>query len=169
MRDLRRYIFEYFGDKPAQRQVVELIISLGLSVKDDGIYLDKLKIPYSSLAEVAKVDRRVVVSAIESIRRDSFLKGFFERLLPAGPFLRDVARDIGYTVLIVIPYRDQPGIIAGVSTILAKHGINIVQIIAEAPQLKEVQKMYIVVEGDIPGEVINEIKKLDFIDTLQIM
>jgi len=29
--------------------------------------------------------------------------------------------------------------------------------------------MYIVVEGDIPGEVINEIKKLDFIDTLQIM
>ena len=169
MENLLEYVWNYFRDKPAQKSVIEFLINYGLSVKDGNIYLGEIKIPFSSIADVVGVDRRVVVSAVKSIEEDEYLKNFFGKLLPAGPFLRDVARDIGYTVLIVIPYRDQPGIIAGVSTILAKHSINIVQIIAEAPQLKEVQKMYIVVEGGVPGEVINEIKKLDFIDTLQIM
>ena len=169
MINLLELLWEAFKDKPAQKAVVELLVKYGLSVKEGNVYLGDIKIPFSSLAEVAGVDRRVVASAIKSIEENEFLRSFFGKLLPAGPFLKDVARDIGYTVLVIIPTRDQPGIIAGVSTILAKRNINIVQIIAEAPQLMTVQKMYIVVEGDVPGDVLNEIKNLEFVETLQIM
>ncbi len=89
--------------------------------------------------------------------------------MPAGPFLKDVAKEMGYSVIVIVPTKDQPGIIAGVSSILAEHGINIVQIIAEAPQLIKVQKMYVIVEGKVPGNVIEKINDLEFIDTLQLM
>lgn len=158
-----------FKDKPAQSSVVELLVKYGLAVREGNIYLGDIKIPHSSIAEAAGVDRRVVASTIKSIEENDFLRNFFSKLLPAGPFLRDVARDIGYTVLVIIPTRDQPGIVAGVSTILARRNINIVQIIAEAPELMAVQKMYVVVEGDVPGDVLNEIKNLEFVESLQIM
>ncbi len=169
MINLLEMLWESFRDKPAQKAVIDLLVKYGLSVRDGQVYLGEIRIPFSSLAEVAGVDRRVVASAIKSIEENDFLRRFFSRLLPAGPFLKDVARDIGYTVLVIIPTRDQPGIIAGVSTILAKRNINIVQIIAEAPQLMDLQKMYIVVEGDVPGDVLNEIKNLEFVESLQIM
>ena len=169
MINLQEYLLKVFRDRPAQRHVVEVLIKYGLSVRDGNIYLGDIKIPYSSIAEVAGVDRRVVASAIKTIEGDVNLKSFFMKLLPAGPFLKDVARDIGYTVLIIIPTRDQPGIIAGVSSILAENDINIVQIIAEAPPLMEIQKMYIIVEGNVPGDVINKIRKLEFVDSLQII
>ncbi|HIE37208.1 TPA: ACT domain-containing protein [Candidatus Geothermarchaeota archaeon] len=169
MINLLDILWEVFKDKPGQKAVVDLLIKYGLSVRDGNIYLGDIRIPFSSLAEAAEVDRRVIASTVKSIEDNPSLKRFFNRLLPAGPFLRDVARDIGYTVLVIIPTRDQPGIIAGVSTILARRNINIVQIIAEAPQLIKVQKMYIVVEGEVPGDVLNEIKDLEYVESLQIM
>jgi len=168
LKDLPSYIDEVFRDRPAQKRVVEALVNYGLSVRSGRIYLGDIKIPFSSLAEALGVDRRVVQSAVEYIGRDEWLSNFFERLLPAGPFLRDVARLLGYSVLSITPRRDQPGIIAGVSGVLARHGVNIVQVIAESPYLKEAQKLYIITEGSVPGSAIEEISGLEFIESIEI-
>lgn len=161
-------IDEIFREKPGRREVAKLLIKMGISVKNRELYLGNVKIPYISIASALGVDRRVVVSTIDEILRDDELRFFFQNLLPAGPFLRDVARNMGYTCLTIVPHRDQPGILAAITSIIAKYNVNIVQVIAEDPRLYPVQKVYIVVEGDVPGGAISEIMKLDFIKSLQI-
>jgi hypothetical protein len=66
----------------------------------------------------------------------------------------------------VVPYKDQPGILSSISTILAEAGLNIVQVIAEEPHLTDEQKLYIIVEGEVPGEIINKISRLDIVKNL---
>jgi len=159
-------IYKVFKGKSRQLEVVKLLIRYGLSVKSGEIYLDNLKVTYSSVASALSIDRRVVVEAIKTIEKDEFLREFFSKLKPAGPFLIGVGKLLGYTTLIVVPYRDQPGIISSISSILADANINIVQVVAEEPHLTDEQKLYIIVEGDVPGEIINKISKLDIVKNL---
>ena len=161
-------IDEIFRDKPAQKEVAKLLLKMGISVKGRDLYLGNLKIPYKSVADALGIDRRVVIHTINEILKDDILRFFYQNLLPAGPFLRDVARDMGYTCLTIVPHRDQPGILAAITSIIAKYNVNIVQVIAEDPELYPTQKVYIVVEGELPGEAISEIMKLEFIKSLQI-
>ncbi len=159
-------ITEIFHGKGRQLEVVKLLIKYGLSVRGGSIYLEDIRVPYSSIASVLSVDRRVVVEAIKTIEKDPVLKEFFDKLRPAGPFLIGVSRLLGYTTLIVVPYKDQPGILSSISTILARAGLNIVQVIAEEPHLTDEQKLYIIVEGEVPGEIINKISRLDIVKNL---
>ena len=159
-------ISKVFRGKNRQLEVVKLLIKYGLSVREGRIYLDNLRIGYSSIASALSIDRRVVVEAIKTIEKDSFLSDFFRNLKPAGPFLIGVGKLLGYTTLIVVPYRDQPGIISSISSILADADINIVQVVAEEPHLTDEQKLYIIVEGEVPGEIINKISKLDIVKNL---
>lgn len=159
-------ISKVFRGRSRQLEVVKLLIKYGLSVKDGGVYLDNLRITYSSIASALSIDRRVVVEAIKTIEKDNFLYEFFKNLKPAGPFLIGVSRLLGYTTLIIVPYRDQPGIISSISSILADANINIVQVVAEEPHLTDEQKLYIIVEGEVPGEIINRISKLDIVKNL---
>jgi len=46
--------------------------------------------------------------------------------------------------------------------------VNIVQVIAESPYLKEAQKLYIITEGSVPGSAIEEISGLEFIESIEI-
>ena len=161
-------IIKLFKGKEKQLDVVKLLIKYGLSIKDYNIYLGNIKIAYSSIATSLNIDPRVVVETIKNIKRDPFLKKFFENLLPAGPFLRNVSKMLGYTTLIIVPYEDRPGIISQTSQILAEKNINIVQVIAEEPHLTEEQKLYIIVEGEVPGDIINKISKIEYIKNIVI-
>ncbi len=159
-------ILEVFRGRDRQLEVVKLLIRYGLSVREGVVYLDTVKIPYSSIASALSIDRRVVVEAIKTLEGDSVLREFFTELRPAGPFLIGVSRLLGYTTLIVVPYRDQPGILSSISSILADAGLNIVQVIAEEPHLTDEQKLYIIVEGEVPGDIINRISRLDIVKNL---
>ena len=161
-------INKLFKDKDKQFEVVKLMLKYGLSVRDGYIYIGDIKIPFSSIADTINIDRRVVVSTVQTIEQDELLKMFFRDLRPAGPFLRYVSKMLGYTTLIIVPFEDKPGIIASISSILAERNINIVQVIAEEPHLTREQKLYIIVEGDVPGDVINKISKLDFVKNIII-
>lgn len=146
------------GDKKSK--VIRYLIKYGLSVNENGeILCGSIKIPYSSLARAAEVDRRTVRKAVEEILNVPHLKSFFSRIEPAGPSLRKVARLLGYRCLIIEPIRDQPGILALVSSALAKRNINIIQVIAEDPNIYPQQKLYVITEGEVPGEVIDELLK----------
>ncbi len=162
------YIEEKFRDKPSQRNVVNILVRHGIAVRNGKLYLGDIKISYSAIAKVANVDRRVVLATISTIMDDPKLNIFFQNLLPAGPFLRNVAEYLGYTCLTIIPKEDRPGILAAVSGIIARYNTNIIQVIAEDPHLYPIQKLHIIVEGELPGEAINEIKRLSFIRSIQI-
>jgi len=142
------------------------LLRYGISVKDGNLYLGDIKIPYISVARKLGIDRRVVLATINNISNDDLLRFFFEHLEPAGPFLRSVAKNLGFRCLTIIPTEDKPGIIAGVTGILARYNVNILQVIAEDPRIYKVQKLYIITEGDIPGEALSEIIKLSFIKAL---
>jgi|Deesub1362B_J571_1020462.scaffolds.fasta_scaffold00005_304 hypothetical protein len=161
-------IDKIFKEKPGQMEVIKLLIRMGISVRNKELYLSNIKIPYSSIAKAANVDRRVVASTIREINRDDELRFFFQNLLPAGPFLRAVAKDMGYMCLTIVPYEDKPGILAAITGIIAKYNVNVIQVIAEDPRLYPQQKVYIIVERDIPGDAISEIMRLDFIKSLEM-
>lgn len=155
--------------RPAERslKVIKTIIAHGFRIgRDRQVYCGDVRIPITSLAEACGVDRRTVRKAIEVVASDPKLRSFFENLEPAGPFLRKVSEMLGYSCLIVETFRDQPGIIASVSSVLAKRGINIVQIVAEDPSLYEEPKLYIIAQGEIPQDVMSEILSNPLIKSL---
>lgn len=149
--------------------VLRVMLKYGLRVDERGeVYCGGLRIPYSSIAREASVDRRTVKKVVEEILSDDDLRSFFSNLEPAGPFLRKVAKLAGYRCLVIETIEDRPGIVAHVSSALAKKNINIIQIVAEDPHIYQQQKLYIITEGEVPGEVINEILSSPIIRSVTI-
>jgi len=162
-------INKLFKRSSAKMKVLKLMISYGLRVDSKGrIFCGDLEVPYTSVARASRTDRRTVKKCVEEILKNPRLREFFENLKPAGPFLKDVAKILGYRCLVVVPIQDRPGIIAAVTSILAKRNINIVQVIAEDPKLHEEPKLYIIVEGEIPGEAIVEILSNPMIEKVTV-
>ncbi|RLE69693.1 MAG: hypothetical protein DRJ43_03610 [Thermoprotei archaeon] len=64
--------------------------------------------------------------------------------------------------------RDKPGILAYVSTLLAERGINILQVVAEHPLLVENPKLYVIIEGEVPGDAIPLLLKHEVIKSVTV-
>lgn len=138
--------------------VLKVLLKYGLSIRGDNIYLgEKIKVPFKSVAVEAGVDRRTVIDTVRIIKNDEFLRDFFMRLKPAGPSLVEVSKLLGYRCLIVETFEDKPGILAWVANALAEKNINILQVVAEDPNLYPEPKLYVIVSGSVPGEVISRI------------
>ena len=173
--DLWRRIETLFSEKVRGRpassgiKVIKTLLSHGLRVDREGrVYCGKVKVSYTALAEACGLDRRTVRRAIKTLLSDPELSKFFEMIEPAGPFLRKVTRMLGYRCLVIETYEDKPGIIATVSGALAKRGINIVQIVAEDPNLYENPKLYVITASEIPGETLTDILSDPVIKSLTI-
>jgi len=170
--NLWKIINRKFGRAEKKLRVVRAFIRYGLKIKKEkgrlGIYLDKIRIPSSSLAEALNIDRRVVVETVKNIYEDSFLREFFEKLEPAGASFRGVSRLLGYRCLVIETYEDRPGILASVSSALAKRNVNILQVIADDPNIIENPKLYVIVSGEVPSNVVSEILKNDVIKNITI-
>lgn len=158
MREIWKLLLKEFSNSEKKLRVARILLEYGLRVNGGGeIFLKDIKIPYSSIAKVANTDRRTVRDTIDRIINKPELFDVFGNLLPAGPFLKDVAKIAKLRVLTVEVYHDQPGIISHVSKILADENINILQIIAEYPEIFDNPKLYIVIEGDVKGDIIEKI------------
>src|SRR5439155_1583477 len=82
-----------------------------------------IKISDTSLARAAGVDRRVVTATVDTIAKNPELGNFFDRLLPAC-YLRDVAPLMNWGAIEIVPTNAaKPGILAGVTTIIAQAGL----------------------------------------------
>jgi len=150
--------------------VAKTLFKYGLRINKVGeVFLGDIKIPYTAVSRALGVDRRTLKSTIEDILKERFLRDFFMNLEPAGPFLRRVSKILGYRCLAIEVYEDKPGILAMVSTALAKRGVNIVQVIAEDPNLVEEPKLYVIVAGEVPGDALNEIIRNENIKSLTII
>lgn len=157
---LRKEIERRFGKSKAKVRVALELLRHGLSVREapgweaPRIFLGDIEVPYKSVAEACGVDWRTVKETLIDISRDPFLREFYAKLENAGPFLRGVTKLLRYRCIVVETVRDQPGILAYVAGLLAEKNINILQVVAEHPLLVENPKLYVIIEGEVPGDFV---------------
>ena len=151
----------YFKDLPAQERVAQLLFERGFQVREDGkVVSGGIEIPHTQIGKEAAVERRAVDSAVQTILSKTELKNIYMNLRQVCS-LQEVAREFNLSVIVFIPKdASQTGIIANVTRIVSENGLSIRQALAEDPSISTQPKLTLILEGDIPSELINEIRKL---------
>jgi predicted regulator of amino acid metabolism with ACT domain len=152
---------EYFEGHPERLKVARVLIENGLSIRNNKIYLNEIEIPPVRIGRVVGVDRRTVKEAIAAIHSNRELRLIFEGIRSAGHSLKEVARHLNLGVVEITPIDARtPGILAGAATILAKKGLSIRQAIVDDPELSPEPKLTLIVEKQMPGELIPELLRV---------
>ncbi len=148
-------------DYPARVKVARLMVELGLNIDSHGkISCGPVEMNDVKIGRAAGVDRRVVRETVQLISSDAELARLFRNLRPAGSFLRDVARDLGFSVIEVYADPTKSGVIAGVSALIAREGVNIRQAVADDPELIPEPKLVVITEKAVSGETLQGILKV---------
>ena len=162
-------IMRKFDDSPSQQAVIRLLLERGFSVNNDGrVVSGGIEIPNTGIAREIDVDRRVVDATTDAILADEELRRIFQNI-SAIPSLMDLAPVLDLTVLTVLPDdADRHGIVAAVTGVLADHDISIRQTISEDPEFTDEPRLYLVTDRPLDGDVINEIRELEFVRKIQL-
>jgi predicted regulator of amino acid metabolism with ACT domain len=162
-------IMEKFERSPGQQAVIRLLLERGFSVSDEGrVVSGGIEIPNTQMAREVGVDRRVVDATTQAILDDEELRPIFQNI-SSIPSLMDLAPVLDLTVLTIeVADADQPGIVAGVTGLVADHGISIRQTISEDPEFTDEPRLYLVTEGDLPGDLITELMELGYVRRVEL-
>jgi predicted regulator of amino acid metabolism with ACT domain len=112
------------------------------------------------IARSLALDRRTVRETAQLISSDPVLKSVFERIRPAGPFLADIARFLGYTVIEIYADSHSVGIVAQATALIAEENISIRQAVADDPDLTPEPKLTLVVEKEPSGAILQKMLKI---------
>jgi predicted regulator of amino acid metabolism with ACT domain len=162
-------IMERFEDSPSQQAVVRLLLERGFSVNEEGrVVSGGIEIPNTGIAREIGVDRRVVDATTDAILADPELERIF-RNISAIPSLRDLAPVLDLTVLTVyVDDAERSGIVATVTGLLADRGVSIRQTISEDPEFTDEPRLSIITDRELPGELINELRALEFVRKIEL-
>lgn len=162
-------IMEKFSDSPSQQRVIRLLLERGFSVNEDGrVVSGGIEIPNTGIARELDVDRRVVDTTTDAILVDEELRPIFENI-SAIPSLMDLAPVLELTVFtIAVADAEQPGIVATVTSTIAERDISVRQVLSEDPEFTDEPRLYIILDGDLPGDLINEIRAFPFVRHVEI-
>lgn len=154
-------IEKHFKDLPAQLRVAKLLFEKGFQVRKDGkVVSDGIEIAHSQIAKAAGVERRAVDNTVKTILSKNKLKNIFMNLKQVCS-LQEVAREFNLGVIIFVPNNAwQTGIIANVARKVSEKELSIRQALAEDPDISAHPKLTLIIDGEIPSELINEIRKL---------
>jgi len=158
-----------FEGSPSQQAVIRLLLERGFSVNEDGrVVSGGIEIPNTGIAREIDVDRRVVDSTTDAILDDPELRRIFTNISQV-PSLMDLAPVLDLTVLTVsVHAADQPGIVAEVSGLLADRGLSIRQIISEDPEFTDEPKLHVIIDGAVPGDLLNELTALSYVRAVEV-
>jgi len=160
---------EYFEGHPERLKVARVLIENGLSIRNNKIYLNEIEIPPVRIGRVAGVDRRTVKETMTAIHSNRELGLIFEGIRSAGHSLKEVARHLNLGVVEITPIDARtPGILAGAATILAKKGLSIRQAIVDDPELSPEPKLTLIVEKQMPGELIPELLRVKGVSKVSV-
>ena len=153
-------VAKHFETLPGQARVAQLLIRHGLRV-ENGIRCGPIEVPDTAIGRAVGVDRRVVTATRRTIERNKSLKRFFGNLSPICS-LKDVAADLGWGVIEIIPRQARSvGILAGVTSIIAKANISIRQVVvADDPEYAPGPRAYIVTEIPVPARSMEKIRRV---------
>jgi len=156
-----RQISDHLVQYPGRQRVARALVELGLSVKEGPkVYCGGIELSDVKIARYLGVDRRTVREAAQMILSDPMLKPLFEKLRPAGPFLADVARFLGYSVIEIYADPHTTGIVAKAATLVAQQNISIRQAVADDPDLTPEPKLTLVVEKEPTGNILQKMLKI---------
>ncbi|WP_336362391.1 amino acid-binding protein [Halalkalicoccus salilacus] len=158
-----------FEGSPSQQAVIRLLLERGFSVNDEGrVVSGGIEIPNTGIAREIGVDRRVVDSTTDAILEDEELRRIFQNISQI-PSLMDLAPVLDLSTLTVaVTDAGREGIVAAVTGLLAENGISIRQTVSEDPEFTDEPRLYIVTDEPIPGNVLNELRELEFVRTLEL-
>jgi len=150
-----------FEGYPAQLSVARVLFKYGLRVREDGeIACGEIRIPAAQIAQEAGVDRRMVDATAKKIIASKELHGIFVNLEPIA-YLKGVAQGLGLGVIEILPEdAARPGIISGVTGVLAKFHVSIRQAVADDPYFAPQPKLTIITDKPVSGSVIEALRKL---------
>ena len=150
-----------FDGYPAQLSVARVLFKYGLRVREDGeIACGEIRIPSIQIAKEAGVDRRMVDATARKILASKELHGVFANLEPIA-YLKGVAQQLGLGVIEILPDNAaKPGIISGVTGVLAKFHVSIRQAVADDPYFAPQPKLTIITDKPVKGNVIEALRKL---------
>ncbi|HDZ36296.1 MAG TPA: regulator [Thermococcus sp.] len=158
----------YFDEYPVRKQIAKTLLKYGLKVSDDlKIKAGDIEVPYTKIAKALDVDRRVVKETVSMILKIPELKEIYTSLEPTV-HMKYVGRHVGYGVIEIEPEPRAIGILAKVAQKIAAREINIVQVVAEDPELYPEATLTIITEKPIPGDLINELSKLEGVKRISI-
>ncbi|SDJ79019.1 hypothetical protein SAMN05216226_10987 [Halovenus aranensis] len=162
-------IMDKFADSPSQQQVIRLLLERGFSVNDDGrVVSGGIEIPNTGIAREVGVDRRVVDTTTDAILDDDELRPIFQNI-SAIPSLMDLAPVLDLTVLTVtVPDAEESGIVAAVTEQIATHDITIRQVISEDPEFTDQPRLYVIIDDELPGNLITDIRELPFVRRIEL-
>ncbi len=162
-------IMEKFADSPSQQAVIRLLLERGFSVNDEGrVVSGGIEIPNTGIAREVGVDRRVVDSTTDAILADDQLRRIFQNI-SAIPSLMDLAPVLDLTALaITVRDAEESGIVATVTGAIADRDISIRQTISEDPEFTDEPKLYVITDGEIPGDLLNEIRAMGFVHKIEL-
>jgi len=154
-------IEKYFKDLPAQLKVAKLLFERGFQVREDGQAVSGgIEIAHTQIAKEVGVERRAVDSTVQTILSKPELKRIYMNLRQVCS-LQEVAREFNLGVIVFVPEdARQTGIIANVTKKVTEKGLSIRQALAEDPSISAQPKLTLIIEGEIPPELISEIRKL---------
>ena len=153
-------IAKYFDKYPKRKKLAQKLIEYGLSVKEGKIFCGKIELSDSKIARAFKIDRRIINATIKTIVDKKDLERIYARLKPTC-HLKEVAEVMNWSVIEIIPEDpSMPGIIAGVTKILADGNISVRQAIVDDFELSEEPRLFIVMEQSIPGRFIPQIRDM---------
>jgi predicted regulator of amino acid metabolism with ACT domain len=162
-------IQEKFKNHPAQEKVIRLLLERGFQINAEGrVVSGSIEIAHTQIANEIGVDRRVVDATCETILKDTRLMQIFQNIHTI-PFLRDVAPYLGLRVIIITPDNAaRKGLLGSVSTTVAEHGIIIRQAVSEDPYLTENPRLTIITEGNVNGELVNTLTKIEGVKSVTV-
>lgn len=156
-----RQISDRLKNYPGRQKVAKALVELGLSIREGSkIYCGGIELSDVKIARFLNVDRRTVRDTAQLITSDPVLEPVFERIRPAGPYLADVAKYLGYSVIEIYADPHTVGIVAKASALIAQENIAIRQAVADDPDLTPEPKLTLVVEKEPSGEILHKILKV---------
>ncbi|MGA2239787.1 MAG: amino acid-binding protein [Candidatus Bathyarchaeia archaeon] len=155
-----RQISHRLADYPGRLKVARTLVELGLSVKEGRVFCGDVEQSELKMARAIGVDRRTVRETAQIIESDPVLQPVFKGLKPAGPFLANVARFLGYRVIEIYADPHAVGIVTEASSLISQEGIAIRQAVADDPDLTPEPKLTLVVEREPSGDAIQKMLKI---------
>ena len=151
-------IKRHFKNLPSQEQVASLMLGLGISVRDGDAYCGPIVQTDTGIARAIGVDRRVVRSTINHIMEVPELLALFSKV-ESMLLLAEAAKEIGCSAVEIVPVDARvPGLMARILVVLSDAGINVRQAVVSDPQNITGSHLIIVADGQIPGDIMTQIR-----------
>ena len=162
-----RKILDQFQDSPSQQRVVKFLLENGFGVSPEGkTMVNGIEISASALSRAIKVDRRVVDSTAHRICEIDELQSLFSRLR-VTPDLTDVAKNLGLSVITIIPKNaGDKNIVSSAVDVLSSFELSLRQIFVTDPYVVEFPRLVIIIDGVIPAEAIKKLRDLPTVQSI---